>query len=65
MVDHRSRHLRAPGGGRFVHDDHIDWNAHVTQGAPKPHGLGNPVMDRALDYEEVEIAVGPRFAARR
>jgi hypothetical protein len=56
VVDHRPRHLGPASGERLVEHDDVDRHSDVTERAAEPDRFPDPILDRALDHEEVGIA---------
>lgn len=62
-MDHRPANLRSPFSEILIHHDHIDRPADPADGIAQPDGLGNAVLDVALDDQEVQIAVACELSA--
>jgi hypothetical protein len=63
-MDHRPTNLRPPIRQLLVHHDHVHRPADPSDGVPQANGLGDAVLDFALDDQEVQIAVARELAAR-
>jgi hypothetical protein len=63
-MDHRPANLRPPLHEILVHHDHIDRPADSTDRIAQADGLGDAVLDVALNHQKVEIAVACEFATR-
>lgn len=62
-MDHRPANLRPPLREILIHHDHIDRPADPTDCIAQADGLGDAVLDVALNHQKVEIAVACEFAA--
>ena len=62
-MDHRPANLRPPLREILIHHDHIDRPADAADSITQPDGLGDAVLDIALDDQEVQIAVACELAA--
>jgi hypothetical protein len=65
VVDHRPANLPAPFREILIHHDHIDRSADPADCIAQADRLCDPVLDIALDDQEVQIAVVRELATRR
>ncbi len=63
-MDHRPANLRPPLREILIHHDHIDRPADPTDCIAQADGLGDAVLDVALNHQKVEIAVACELATR-
>lgn len=63
-MDHRPANLRSPLREILIHHDHIDRPADPTDRIAQADGLGDAVLDVALNHQKVQIAVACEFATR-
>jgi hypothetical protein len=63
-MDHRPANLRPPLREILIHHDHIDRPADPTDRIAEADGLGDAVLDVALNHQKVEIAVACELATR-
>jgi predicted RNase H-like HicB family nuclease len=63
-MDHRPANLRPPLREILIHHNHIDRPADPADRIAQANRLGDPVLDIALNDQEVQIAVACEFATR-
>lgn len=63
-MNHRPANLRPPIRQRLVHHNHIHRPADPADSIAQANGLGDAVLDLALDDQEVQIAVARKLPAR-
>lgn len=62
-MDHGPANLRPPFSEILIHHDHVDRPADPADSIAQADGLGDAVLDVALDDQEVQIAVACELAA--
>ncbi len=64
MMNHRPANLRPPIRQLLVHHDHIHRPADPPDSVPQANGLGDAVLNLALEDQEVQSAVARKLTAR-